>query len=423
MNFYSKSTLSIVTKFILMALQLLVYLLINRQLSPTEFGNYTLLFANACFIQLIFSGGFDVAVVHFFSVKNFKKIFSQLLFNYSKVIAIILVLLFIGNYLLGTNALRIGISSDFLPNRSVLFLFYFASFIVNLFSQSFYLARGFYVLNNLILILAQVILIPLVLVFNQPDAIILSYAICNLMPLILIPFFKNKASVIVLQKEIKATQFWKYALVVAFINIVQFMAYRADYWLIDKNLKPQDLALYANAMKFSQLFWIIPNALATIIFRELSGGNESLKKSLLGMAHFVFLGLFIASFFYIEFGGDLVDFFLSHKYKGAANTSFQLLPGTLFFTYNILLSPYFSAQKKLWVNGSISFFSALFLIIADFILIPKYGLNAAIEVNNACYIFGGVLTLIAYIYFEKISWRAAWNWKQNFKNFRTIKIE
>ena len=206
MNFYSKSTLSIVTKFILMALQLVVYLLINRQLSPIEFGNYTLLFANACFIQLLFSGGFDVAVVHFYSVKNFKKILSQALFNYIKIVAIIFVLLLTGNYLLGTNALRIGISTDFLPNNSVLFLFYFASFIVNLFSQSYYLARGFYVLNNLILISTQIILALLVLNFNLPEKIIFCYAICNLIPLILIPFFKNNPSTIVLQDEIKAKQ-------------------------------------------------------------------------------------------------------------------------------------------------------------------------------------------------------------------------
>ena len=404
-----------------MALQLVVYLLINRQLSSADFGNYTLLFANACFLQLLFSLGFDIAFVHFFSSANFNQVFKKVFVQYLSFFLLLIMAAVAATRFLSMNISRFGLASDFLINSDILTTFYCSSFLISLIAQAFYIARGLYLINNLILIFTQFFMVGLLLKISSAEIIVSSYALLNLIPLLLIPFFLKKK---IEQKKvpINPTIFWKYALTVACINIVQFLAYRADFWLVSQNLSKTDLALYANAMKFSQLFWLIPQTLALILFRELSVGNKLLQKSLLGLANATFILLFFASILYVFFGEPFVNFFLSNKYYGAAKLSFQLLPGTLVYIYCIIISPYFSAQKKLWANGSVSFFMAVFLIVADSIFIPKYGLQAAVEVNNICYILGGLILLAMYIIQEKISWKNAFDWKQDLKILKTLRI-
>jgi O-antigen/teichoic acid export membrane protein len=53
--------------------------------------------------------------------------------------------------------------------------------------------------------------------------------------------------------------------IVLITNIIQFIAFRADYWLISIFYDHTTVGVYAQASKFAQLLWVIPGILAGLI--------------------------------------------------------------------------------------------------------------------------------------------------------------
>jgi O-antigen/teichoic acid export membrane protein len=86
------------------------------------------------------------------------------------------------------------------------------------------------------------------------------------------PAFKN-----ISQEEMRS--FSSFSFIVLITNIIQFIAFRADYWLISIYYDHVSVGVYAQASKFAQLLWIIPGVLAGLIVPALKNEDQKLSES------------------------------------------------------------------------------------------------------------------------------------------------
>ena len=73
--------------------------------------------------------------------------------------------------------------------------------------------------------------------------------------------------------------FSTFSAIVLITNIIQFIAFRADYWLISIYYDHSAVGVYAQASKFAQMLWIIPGILAGLLVPALKNENQKLTDS------------------------------------------------------------------------------------------------------------------------------------------------
>lgn len=191
--------------------------------------------------------------------------------------------------------------------------------------------------------------------------------------------------------------FFGYAMITFITNIVQFMAYRIDYWLIAYYLRKESLlGLYAQAVKLSQLFWMIPLFLASVIFPVVARNKDyrDIKRllSLIRIMNFVNL---IGCILLFLIADRLMPFLFGIQFAGSNSPFKLLLPGIFLFTNAIIISAYFAGIKKLKIDMVGSIVCLLTVLILDIILIPRYGIKGASVATTISY----SLTTIYFIFF------------------------
>ncbi len=189
-----------------------------------------------------------------------------------------------------------------------------------------------------------------------------------------------------------------------FINLIQFLAYRADLWILDYYSQSKaEVGIYGLSQKLITMYWMVPIALASITYPMLSR-MQTISTTLLTQTvkivmqvwfYLSVVTLFVAPFF--------TTLFFGKAFKASVNPFLIILPGALIFVFTILLSPYFAAKNLLIKNFISSLCCLLIILVLDFLLIPKYGIIGAAIGSSIGYGITGFITLYFYCTYENIS--------------------
>jgi O-antigen/teichoic acid export membrane protein len=197
---------------------------------------------------------------------------------------------------------------------------------------------------------------------------------------------------------------FNFSFIVFITNVVQFLAYRIDYWMINYFTSGKEqVGLYAQASRFAQLLWVIPNIIAAIIYHELSLANKASGKAmLLGLIRSINLFNLLFTPLLVLATWIFVNFFLS-EYIASFRIFLLLLLGIFLFCYTILLAAYFSASKQLWINLCISICCLMIIAFLDLLFIPAFGIEGAAWAQTIAYGASGLTYLIIFSIREKVS--------------------
>ncbi|MBS1920339.1 MAG: oligosaccharide flippase family protein [Bacteroidetes bacterium] len=176
-------------------------------------------------------------------------------------------------------------------------------------------------------------------------------------------------------------------------NIVAFLAYRIDYWILNSfpssTITEDALGNYIQVSKLVQLFLFVPTVIATIVFPasasasgDESGFNHSFKK----MARQVLLLNAIACIVLIIAGNGLFVFIYGRSFSLMYSCFLFSIPAILSITIVRIVASYFAGTNRIRYNffGSLI---ALFIITAlNFLLIPLMGINGSALADSAGYL-------------------------------------
>jgi O-antigen/teichoic acid export membrane protein len=195
----------------------------------------------------------------------------------------------------------------------------------------------------------------------------------------------------------------RFGLFALFINLVQFLAYRADLWILEYyNMNKAQIGIYALSQKLITMYWMVPTAIASITFPMLSR-MENLTSTLLTKTVKVFMQVwFYISILSVIIGPFLISLFFGKEFKESTSPFVIILPGALLFVFNILLAPYFSSKNLLKKNFITSLICLIIIIILDLILIPKFGLEGSAIASSVGYAAAGIIALYNYCIAENL---------------------
>ena len=380
----------------------LIGLLIAKLAGASQFGTLSLIIVNAAFIHIITGLGTDAAIVwHGIAGSNYSrdKIFSftmitsaiQLSFFY---IIAILGYLFLGHTLLGGSL-----------DLSIFFaeVVYFTGLVIMDKFLSLYYSQHEAKLCNKIISIVSGILFFLVLIIWMVRPLLITndsiwiYSLFVFIPSFILffyfivrfnPSFKN-----ISQEEMRS--FSAFSAMVLITNIVQFIAFRADYWLISIFYDHTALGVYAQASKFAQLLWIIPGILAGLITPALRNEHQKLTGAgFLSVCRVTFYTHIILSLLLIGAALVIYLFFLPSIYFDGFISLLVMIPGYILFTITTLLAAYYSAHRLLKINLIGSVICCVLMLVLDIILIPAFGYKGAAVANLIAY----GITTIYFIY-------------------------
>jgi O-antigen/teichoic acid export membrane protein len=371
----------------------LVSLLIAKLAGAGRFGVLSLMIVNAAVIQIITGLGTDAAIVwHGVSGKiaDRNKIFSITI--YAALIQLIffvsvahLFFIYSGKSILSGQPGRNFITAE---------LLYFTGLILTeKYSSLFYSQQRVALCNKLLAVCTAALLLLLLILWGSAPGIIAENASLVLSLFVFIP-----AVILIVYYQVKfksvftgigrddAKSFINFSFIVLVTNIIQFAAFRADFWLINYFHGKADTGIYAQAAKFSQMLWIIPAVLAGLIPPALRNEKNKLTSSelvavcrVVWVSH-IFLAILLATAAFL-----LYKFFLPAEYFNGFLSLLLMIPGYVLFTATVVLAAFFSAKRLLKINLQGSCLCFLLIMIPDLLLIPELSYKGAAIGNLISY--------------------------------------
>ena len=371
----------------------LISLLIAKLAGASQFGTLSLIIVNAAFIHIITGLGTDAAIVwHGTAGTNYdrSKIFSftlitaaiQLLFFY---IVAILGYLFLGHTLLGGSYdLRIFFAE----------IVYFTGLVLmDKFLSLYYSQNEAKLCNKILSSMSGFLFIVVTIIWLLESRYIVDYPIWIYSLFVFIPAFIlalffivkfNPAFKNISQEEMRS--FSSFSFIVLITNLIQFVAFRADYWLISIYYDHTSVGVYAQASKFAQLLWIIPGVLAGLLIPALKNNDQKLSDSkfisLCRISFYIHVALTVLL---IIVALVIYQFFLPSIYFDGFLSLLIMTPGYLIFTITTILAAYFSANRLLKINLIGSVLCCVLMIFLDLLLIPSLNYKGAAIANLIAY--------------------------------------
>jgi O-antigen/teichoic acid export membrane protein len=180
-------------------------------------------------------------------------------------------------------------------------------------------------------------------------------------------------------------------------NIIQFVSYRLDSYLILLFVNTAGVGIYAVSIAMSEGMWFIANSVTTVLMPRLTGaGNSAAAEDAARGCRITILltataaaGLAITSpvLFPLLFGSDFDD---------AIVPFLLLLPGTIALAGGKVLSSYVLSRGRPLINSSISGVSFAVVLVADLLLVPWLEVEGAAIASSLAYLTSTALTASAY---------------------------
>jgi O-antigen/teichoic acid export membrane protein len=182
-------------------------------------------------------------------------------------------------------------------------------------------------------------------------------------------------------------------------NVATFLNYKLDFWVVDEYCGKSDLGIYSLAAQLSQLLWILPSTMATVLYSYASKGSETEAiKYNLKLKQLAFYGTLVSGII----GSLLCYYFIPVLYGKEFTPAFNLILvfniGIIPFSITIINASLFAARGNFKTSFVISVLIFLLSGITYFLMIPRYGLMGGAMASAMAYL---IATLISEIYFCK----------------------
>jgi O-antigen/teichoic acid export membrane protein len=410
MNFSGVIVSNIAYRFLYVVTNVFITLLMTRLMTVNGYGILSLMIANAAIFNLVSCLGSESGITYhyasdslprtkIFTINCFVVLFQLAVFTISEVVYKIIS----GNYWLIT-----GHDIQFFLWGMV---YLFSVTLTDKYTAFFY-GSHLYVSFNKIMAIGS--LVSLVVfaglyffvrahdVFFYLRLFILTSFFQAVLLLVFFHFNQRQSMLFSPVQKEDWKKFFSYSFVVFITNIIQFLAYRVDYWLVIFYKGEEALGLYSLAVRLSQLFWILPLLFAGVIFPQTADNKiVNYELRVITLVRVTVAILFLGALVAVALARPVIPFLFGKPYERSVEPFIYLLPGIFLFSINILLAAYYAGKKKLQVNFIGSTMCFVIVFVLDLLLIPRYGINGAAIASTIAYSASGLYFIWRFTAFNK----------------------
>ncbi len=186
-------------------------------------------------------------------------------------------------------------------------------------------------------------------------------------------------------------------------NILAFMNYKADIFLLNYLISPAATGIYVIAVQIVERLWQLSQAASTVILprlSELSVDEEKRKKITPIVCRSVLMATLLAALLLACVAQPLISIFFGNEYMHAFTALLLLLPGIVAGSGARILANDIAARGRPDLNMYFSILTVTINIAGNLYLIPRYGLAGAATATTIAYMLNLMFRLIVY---QKIS--------------------
>lgn len=380
----------------------LVSLLIAKLAGVSSFGILSLMIVNGAFIHILTGLGTDAAIVwHGVSAETEDKnrIFSIAVYTALLQFSLFLISAFLFFQVTGSTILSGEHDSTFFYIE----LLYFTGLILTeKYSALFYSQQMAPFCNKLLAVSSSILLLAGIGVYffsaevisNNP-ALIFSFFIFIPALVLFISYHIKLKPVLARINNRSINSFVNFSFIVFMSNIIQFIAFRADFWLINYFKGKVDVGIYAQASRFSQMLWIIPGVLAGLVVPALKNRSNKLSvEELVVICRVVLFTHIILGVLVTAAAFIIYQYFLPDIFFNGFPALLLMIPGYIIFTITTILAAFFSANRLLRINLLGSSLCCVLIVGLDMLLIPTYSFTGAAIANMVAYTLTTVFFII-----------------------------
>lgn len=193
----------------------------------------------------------------------------------------------------------------------------------------------------------------------------------------------------------------RYGLKVHLSNILSFINYKADLFLVNIFLNPLFAGVYVVAVQISERLWLLSQAVSVVLFPVLSSmpANDDARETITSLAFRVVLYITVVSSLLLSaVSYYLVSFLFGQEYIAAVIPILVLQPGIIALAVSRVIANDIAARGVPELNMYSSLLVIIVNIIGNIILIPILGLIGAALATSLAYTLNLMFRLVIYRY-------------------------
>jgi O-antigen/teichoic acid export membrane protein len=178
---------------------------------------------------------------------------------------------------------------------------------------------------------------------------------------------------------------WRFALPAHCSNVLSYLNYRADQFIVAALLPPEQLGFYAMAVALAERLWIVTGAVANPLLPHLTNSRGRDPALAAIICRHVVLWTGAACLLLFVLGDVVVRTLYSSAFVPVVAPLRWLLPGILTLTVGKILSAEMQAREKInytiWAAG----LATVVNIVGNLALVPRLGISGAAIASSISY--------------------------------------
>lgn len=198
-----------------------------------------------------------------------------------------------------------------------------------------------------------------------------------------------------------------YGLKAHLANLLSFLNYRLDLFLVNLIAGPASTGLYTVAVRLAEQLWMISQAVSTVIFPRLSAMlDDKISRDYFTamMARCVLWITLTAATVLSLIASPLIVLLFGADFQDAAFALLLLIPGIVLYSCARVLANSFAASGRVGINLWLSIVVLIVNTFANLALIPKFGIAGAAAATTLAY----CLTLMVYLVLQQVINKQHW---------------
>jgi O-antigen/teichoic acid export membrane protein len=187
-------------------------------------------------------------------------------------------------------------------------------------------------------------------------------------------------------------------------NVATFFNYKLDFWVVDSYWGKSELGIYSLAAQLSQLLWILPSTIASVLYSFASNCSEQQAVNYaIQLKQIAFYGIMVLA----AAGLILAYYFIPVLYGVEFTRAFGLMQlfvcGVVPFSITTVLASFFAARGNFKVSFVISLVIFAISSVMYFTFIPRFGLKGGAAASAISYLVASVICEIWFCRQYKVS--------------------
>lgn len=189
-------------------------------------------------------------------------------------------------------------------------------------------------------------------------------------------------------------------------NILAFINYRIDLFIIAYFLNDAAVGLYSVAVSIAERIWIVSQSVSSVLFARVSNltsDSERAQFTALVSRNVLFLSVVGGGVLFL-LGKWIIYLLFGAAYAGSTAPFLWLIPGIVLGSMSRIISNYFAGIGKPEINTYVAIFLTILNVGLNIALVPIHGVIGAAVATTVTYSMNTVVKTIIFSSMNNMSW-------------------